>query len=157
MRHDAYSAQVQTVGVPTSLHRSVRVRSLMRMPMASDAEQLELGAIDTEKLVAEDSAKFGGPRPVFGIGHFVLSLRIVQNRKQRNDHRVTTRFRAEPLSVVPDPCPVGKAVIAPQRQWVLVQNDAQYRPQVHARVLCILVHKLLSTVGQSFIPSRWCW
>jgi|GEM_PF-3969274 len=81
MWRDPYPAEVEAVGIPTSLYGDVGMGSLMGMPRTGLFEKVKLVIGQVEQTVTKRSGKLGGTGAMIRIRSFVDPLRVMKNRE----------------------------------------------------------------------------
>ena len=75
---------------------------------------------------------------MLGISDLVLSPRIVDDGEEGNDFDVGTGVFCQPQTVLNDSGPVRNAVVAVDRQSVVIENDFEDEIEIHSGIVPVV-------------------
>jgi hypothetical protein len=101
------------------------------MSLACPVEKTKLVVVEIENATTKFDSEIGSPRPMIGIGVLIDPPRVMQYGEEGDDFNVCSGFLSQSQAVLKDSGPVGNAMVAGERQGVILENGLEDKWDVH--------------------------
>lgn len=109
-RQDAYSTQVETVGVPASLDSRIRFGESVGMQAAGLVEEFKTRIIEMHKRSSQGMGKIAPAQTMTAVDTFIDPARIVEEGEKFHHLEIRSIGFGNPASILHHPCPVEHAM-----------------------------------------------
>jgi len=116
------TAQIQSIGVPTSLQGQVTVRIAVGVQPAGLEEQLESRVVEVDQAPPQRRGELGSAKSVAIVANFVDPPGVMEQGEERDDLWVGTCDLGNPKAVLKHPRPVNHPMVAAYVKRVALQN-----------------------------------
>lgn len=110
VRYNAYTPQIEPIGIPTSLNGDIAGGQAVGVVGAGCFEQGEMMDREMECFAVQYFTELCSTPAVAGVMAFIGASRIMKNGEERHHQRLGTGERSQTQAILKDASPVGYAV-----------------------------------------------